>query len=58
MLARNPTILIVNDTLFAHGGVLPEHGEYIFGCYSLIMNAGAVESSGGERTGNGASGKE
>ena len=26
MLARNPTILVVNDTLFAHGGVLPSHG--------------------------------
>ncbi len=29
MLARNPTILVVNDTLFAHGGVLPEHGEVL-----------------------------
>ena len=27
MLARNSTILVVNDTLFAHGGVLPEHGD-------------------------------
>lgn len=26
MLARNPTALVVNDTLFAHGGVLPDHG--------------------------------
>ena len=26
-LAKNPTALIVNNTLFAHGGVLPEHGE-------------------------------
>lgn len=25
-LAKNPTALIVNNTLFAHGGVLPEHG--------------------------------
>ena len=27
-LAKNPTALIVNNTLFAHGGVLPEHGEH------------------------------
>ena len=26
-LAKNPTVLIVNRTLFAHGGVLPCHGE-------------------------------
>ncbi len=25
-LAKNPTVLVVNDTLFAHGGVLPKHG--------------------------------
>ena len=25
-LARNPTVLIVNQTMFAHGGVLPSHG--------------------------------
>lgn len=25
-LAKNPTALVVNNTLFAHGGVLPEHG--------------------------------
>lgn len=27
-LAKNPTALIVNNTLFAHGGVLPEHVAY------------------------------
>lgn len=27
-LARNPTVLIVNDTAFAHGGLLPIHGEH------------------------------
>jgi hypothetical protein len=27
MLSRNPTVLIVNDTAFAHGGLLPTHGE-------------------------------
>ena len=26
-LAKNPTVLLVNDILFAHGGVLPRHGE-------------------------------
>lgn len=26
-LARNPTALVVNRTLFAHGGVFPQHGE-------------------------------
>ncbi len=25
-LACNPTVLIVNDTIFCHGGLLPEHG--------------------------------
>ncbi len=25
-LAMNPTVLIVNDTAFAHGGILPIHG--------------------------------
>eukprot|EP01024_Parvocaulis_polyphysoides_P072609 TRINITY_DN9224_c1_g1_i1.p1 TRINITY_DN9224_c1_g1~~TRINITY_DN9224_c1_g1_i1.p1 ORF type:complete len:352 (-),score=38.49 TRINITY_DN9224_c1_g1_i1:93-1010(-) len=28
ILAQNPTVLVVNDTLFAHGGVLPIHVEY------------------------------
>lgn len=27
-LSKNPTILVVNDTVFAHGGLLPEHVEY------------------------------
>ena len=27
-LSKNPTVLIVNDTVFAHGGLLPEHAEY------------------------------
>ncbi|KAK3244920.1 hypothetical protein CYMTET_45491 [Cymbomonas tetramitiformis] len=25
-LAQNPTVLQVGDTLFAHAGILPEHG--------------------------------
>ncbi|KIZ02868.1 Uncharacterized protein MNEG_5094 [Monoraphidium neglectum] len=28
MMSRNPTILIVNDTAFAHGGLLPNHVAY------------------------------
>ncbi|KAK9909578.1 hypothetical protein WJX75_004395 [Coccomyxa subellipsoidea] len=27
-LAKNPTVLIINDTVFAHGGVLPNHVKY------------------------------
>ena len=26
-LSKNPTVLIVNDSVFAHGGLLPLHGE-------------------------------
>ena len=25
-LSKNPTVLVVNDTVFAHGGVMPIHG--------------------------------
>lgn len=28
-LAKNPTVLIVNKTMFAHGGVLPSHGSFL-----------------------------
>ncbi|KAI8465678.1 MAG: protein ser/thr phosphatase [Monoraphidium minutum] len=28
MMSRNPTVLIVNDTAFAHGGLLPMHVHY------------------------------
>lgn len=27
-LSKNPTVLVVNDTAFAHGGLLPEHASY------------------------------
>lgn len=27
-LAKNPTVLVVNDTVFAHGGLLPQHVKY------------------------------
>lgn len=26
-LSKNPTVLIVNDTAFVHGGLTPVHGE-------------------------------
>lgn len=26
-LSKNPTVLVINDTVFAHGGLLPIHGE-------------------------------
>ncbi len=32
-LAKNPTVLVVNDTVFAHGGVLPQHGAYACGAH-------------------------
>jgi hypothetical protein len=31
ILAENPVVLLVGDTLFAHGGVLPKHVEYGLG---------------------------
>lgn len=27
-LSKNPTVLVINDTVFAHGGLLPVHGEW------------------------------
>jgi len=27
-LSQNPTVLVVNDTAFVHGGLLPIHGEW------------------------------
>eukprot|EP00239_Pterosperma_sp_CCMP1384_P009019 CAMPEP_0197862510 /NCGR_PEP_ID=MMETSP1438-20131217/39337_1 /TAXON_ID=1461541 /ORGANISM="Pterosperma sp., Strain CCMP1384" /LENGTH=98 /DNA_ID=CAMNT_0043480091 /DNA_START=26 /DNA_END=319 /DNA_ORIENTATION=+ len=27
-LAHNPTVLVVNDTVFAHGGLLPAHIDF------------------------------
>lgn len=46
-LAKNPTVLVVNDTLFAHGGVLKRHGmmqlEHIM--FMLSCVAGAVPSA-------------
>ncbi|KAJ9527410.1 hypothetical protein QJQ45_025679 [Haematococcus lacustris] len=27
-LSKNPTVLVVNDTVFAHGGLLPSHVKY------------------------------
>ena len=32
-LSKNPTVLIVNDTIFAHGGVMP------VSCFSVIAGS-------------------
>ncbi len=45
-LARNPTVLVVNDTVFAHGGLLPIHGERA-GC----STGGGAAGSCAERRG-------
>ena len=34
-LSKNPTVLVVNDNVFAHGGLLPEHGRYSSSCVML-----------------------
>ena len=36
-LAKNPTVLIVNDSVFAHGGVLAQHGELAHGLQDVNM---------------------
>ncbi len=47
-LSKNPTVLVVNDTVFAHGGLLPTHGERrLDGC---ACGRGPARS-GGARTG-------
>ena len=40
-LAKNPTVLIVNDTLFAHGGVLKRHGKctHAMPCHAMPCHA-------------------
>jgi hypothetical protein len=35
-LSRNPTVLVVNDTVFAHGGLLPAHGGLLLSDSHLI----------------------
>lgn len=37
-LSQNPTVLVVNDTAFVHGGLLPAHGECF--CPSKDMTEG------------------
>ena len=46
-LAKNPTVLVVNDTLFAHGGVLKRHGtmQLEHRMFMLSCVAGAVPSA-------------
>lgn len=36
-LAKNPTVLIVNDSVFAHGGVLAQHGELAHSLQDAVM---------------------
>ena len=36
-LAKNPTVLIVNDTLFAHGGVLKRHGTWLLSWLASLV---------------------
>jgi hypothetical protein len=39
-LSKNPTVLVVNDTVFAHGGLLPIHGERGVGfCSQCVCDA-------------------
>jgi len=39
-LSKNPTVLVVNDTVFAHGGLLPIHGERAVGfCSQCVCDA-------------------
>lgn len=41
-LAKNPTVLVVNDTAFAHGGLLPVHGEEARSVYGLVAGRHAA----------------
>lgn len=45
-LSRNPTVLVVNETAFAHGGLLPTHGKQA-GAYSSTETAAGYASDGG-----------
>lgn len=55
MLARNPTVLIVNQTLFVHGGLLPAHIDFglqrINDAVSAFMlgNAASDNNDNGQR---------
>lgn len=40
MLARNPTVLIVNQTLFVHGGLLPAHSMAHVAVPACMLGAG------------------
>jgi hypothetical protein len=39
LLAERPTVAVVGDTLFAHGGVLPKHVEYGLGRLNAEVSA-------------------
>ena len=41
-LSKNPTVLIVNDTIFAHGGVMPvscPKPSSLAGCSPYVISA-------------------
>ena len=41
-LAKNPTVLVVNDSVFAHGGVLSQHGglqPHIMGAACCVLRS-------------------
>lgn len=46
-LAKNPTALVVNRTLFAHGGVFPQHGEPAFQPAPTLLPSMAAQYGGG-----------
>lgn len=47
--ARNPTVLVVNDTVFAHGGLLPTHGEWASGEGEDVVELRGRRGCWGER---------
>eukprot|EP00210_Caulerpa_lentillifera_P000493 g476.t1 len=52
-LAKNPTVLVINDTVFAHGGLLPIHVNYGLERVNAEMSAwmrGEITSSGSKAT--------
>lgn len=49
-LSKNPTVLVINDSVFAHGGLLPMHTKYgverINAEVAAWMRADETESGG------------
>ncbi len=51
-LAKNPTVLVVNDIVFAHGGLLPHHLKY--GLQVRRAGHAAMEGRAGREAGRAA----